>query len=150
MTLGVVVFSALVLASLSNVVRETTNFYVITPSTTWQTWSLDHAQDICQGMGTEIGTVTSQSDNDEIMSVVNAHGITSNIWIGLDDVQFDNVWVWRSGYSDTTSYTNWADGEPDPDGAGYVGDDCTYINPSNGQWYDNACWTAFRAFVCDS
>jgi len=53
--------------------------------------------------------VTIESWEEELL-LKNAFGVNELFWIGLNDIDEENVWVWSSG--NPVIYTNWAIGEP--------------------------------------
>jgi hypothetical protein len=68
--------------------------------------------------------------------------LSSNAWIGLNDLALEGTFVWDGGAGAT--FRRWGDNEPNDVG----GSDCVEKRLSDGFWYDQACALA-KAFACE-
>jgi Ca2+-binding RTX toxin-like protein len=95
--------------------------------TTATTWTDAEAQAVAMG-----GHLVTVNDATENLFLVNTFG-TESLWIGYTDAAVEGQWEWVSG--ETSTYTNWAPGQPD----NYLGsqDYARYTNyQSLGNWDD--------------
>ena len=89
-------------------------------------------------LGGHLATVRSQSENDWILQQFgNWNGQDRDLWIGLNDVAVEGNFEWTSG--EAVTFTNWAPGQPDNNGA--TGEQYTHLYGANspygsGQWND--------------
>jgi hypothetical protein len=69
--------------------------------------------------------------------------IGENFWIGANDKDLEDDWVWESDKSKLLIH-DWHDGEPSKDG------DCTEIRwfPSGYRWNDELC-SHFNLYICE-
>ncbi len=91
---------------LSEWIRNPTNnhSYCISPmALPWH-----QAQALAKKMGGYLATLTDARENEW---VVTQFGEQTEFWIGLNDEQEENKWVWSTG--EKFEYANWAPGEPD-------------------------------------
>ena len=79
--------------------------------------SWDDAQHISQDNGGNLATISSQEENDAILTLLQEHleNISigdnhSTAWIGYNIPEGSNNFQWSSG--DSSNYTNWGPGEP--------------------------------------
>ena len=106
-TFEVTVSEALIPSTVNNPVYEefdthNGHTYVQTPSTmTWQ-----QAEDFAQSLGGNLVTITDQAEQDFLQQTFGS----SNLWIGLNDIDNEGTHVWSSG--EAVTYTNWGSGEP--------------------------------------
>ena len=113
----------------------TGNVYHLLESSTWTA-----AEAVAVSMGGHLVTVDDQAENDWLKNTFGLfNGLQTDLWLGLNDVAAEGVHVWVDG--STSSYTNWAAGEPnnstanDPNGEDYV-----YMYGAQGyrgKWNDN-------------
>ena len=88
--------------------------------------------------GTTLASIHSPSDTQE----VNALCSGEDCWIGLDDRDNLNSWIWQDGTS--YDYDNWYPGQPDN-----IQHQCVYIwNAMNQQWGDHNC-NKQQPFLCN-
>ncbi|XP_067267060.1 CD209 antigen-like protein E [Chanodichthys erythropterus] len=107
-------------------------------------WS---SRDVCVSKGAGLVTITSQSEQDFLVSKFNV-----SHWIGLNDLDTEGHWVWVNNQTlKDTGVQFWFTGDPkqpnnlrtnDPSG-----ENC-YLGKSNGSWYDDACKTQ-KTFICE-
>ena len=107
--------------------------YSLTPSLTWS-----DAEAAAVAEGGHLVTVNDQAEQDFLCSAFCGIG---NYWIGLNDYDTENTFVWADGSS--SSYENWGPNEPNS-GANYDG---IYVEDSNGLWYDGYVNWVYRGVV---
>ena len=109
-------------------------YYDCETATAWATAAL-----ACEGMGGYLAKIQDSSEN----STIAALAITPT-WIGANDIDTENNWVWTDG--NAVGYDDWASGEPDDAGDA----DCAITNNSGrrGEWADMRCESEYR-FVCE-
>ena len=99
------------------------------------------ARDMCLAWGRDLATITSLEEYTLIYNTVTA---TDSCWIGLNDVDNENTFVWADGSSST--YRSWYPGQPD----NYLGiEDCVFISGSE-YWNDAPCSSAIDCYLCGS
>lgn len=104
--------------------------------------SWDNAQAYCASQSMHLAVINDKAEEDFIYGTANGYS-TQKWWIGLNDRDVEGQYVWDGGSS---SYVNWAPGEPNNAG----NEDCGQINryyPTHG-WNDEPCYLAYR-FVCE-
>ena len=96
---------------------------------------------MCLAWGGDLATLTSLEENTLMYSTRTA-GV--NCWIGLNDLDNENAFVWADGSSST--YRNWYSGEPnDVEG----NEDCVHIYGTE-YWNDLSCTHALSCYFCSS
>ena len=109
------------------------------------TWADAQLNCIAQDSRAHLASISDVIECDYIVDTVGAGQIST--WIGLNDKVKEGIYVWSDG--SPVRYFNWADGQPDNNGAGQ---DCIYIWHDNtvpvGKWDDESCGLTF-AFVCE-
>ena len=123
---------------------ETQQFYkVISSSGTWSAAQTGAASTTLNGVGGQLATITSATENTLITSM-----LTGTAWLGGSDSLYEGAWRWYSGssaanqfwqgastgYAVNNSYTNFQTAEPN-DWSG--NEDFLEIN-SAGQWNDSS------------
>lgn len=106
--------------------------------TTVKTWM--DASTYCQTLGGNLPSFHINS-NDSILATMLSSYRGKPFWIGFNDRDQENGYVWSDGSA--VDYTNWNPGEPN-DFHGY--EDCVVYNPGGG-WNDQNCYFSSR-FVC--
>jgi len=104
------------------------HYYYYPISTSWTL-----AYDICMDNGGYLPVVTSQEENDFILSITSDLPGEPHVWIGLTDRVVEGVYEWING--EPVDYTNWSPGQPIIDDSG---GDYTILHSSNepnpGTW----------------
>jgi len=113
----------------------TTEYFYCTSPT--QSWSAQRNACTQKGASWNLVTIDNVTENNFIQSF-----ITTNEWIGFNDINLDNTYVWANGSS--VSYTNWTVANPN----GGDGSDCVIMLKANGQWDDQLC-AGGRAAICE-
>lgn len=89
--------------------------------------------------------IGSEDKNDFIVTELLTEKI--NYWIGLTDLETEDVWKWTSGAT-LSGYINWAPNQPN----NYKEQDCAEILNKNenkiGKWSDTSC-SDNRGFICE-
>ncbi|XP_076027207.1 uncharacterized protein LOC143016655 [Genypterus blacodes] len=88
-----------------------------------KTWN--ESRDDCVSRGAQLAVISSEDE----MTFISA--FFSRGWIGLTDVETENVWKWIDGTSPKTKH--WRVGQPD----NYANEDCAEINEK--EWNDLSC-----------
>ncbi|XP_062597853.1 fibropellin-1-like, partial [Saccostrea cucullata] len=101
-----------------------------------KTWH--QARTDCQLEGADLVSIT----NAGIQSFVQSHCTTQYNWIGLNDIQTENHFVWLDS-SNVSTFTNWSPSEPND----AAGEDCTQTRGASGQWNDLDCSNNLT-FIC--
>uniref|UniRef100_F6VE25 C-type lectin domain-containing protein n=1 Tax=Ciona intestinalis TaxID=7719 RepID=F6VE25_CIOIN len=89
----------------------------------------------CAAIGARLAVVAPRNIN--ITRMIKQHfGVAApHTWIGLNDIEQENAWVWENGERLLSSDTNWFTGEPNSFASG---EDCVLLYPS-GHWNDVSC-----------
>ncbi len=98
------------------------------------TWT--DAKSSCTSNSGWLVTIHSAGENTLINSFFSCRK-----WIGYNDIASESNFVWVYG---TSSYTNWASGQPDDGGND---EDCTE-QYENGSWNDKECYAQLSCYVC--
>ncbi|ETN72555.1 lectin C-type domain protein [Necator americanus] len=95
------------------------------------------AEEDCISWGGHLASISDEQENSFVRGILRAE----SAWIGVNDVQVENVFV----NSDQTlvSYKNFQDGEPDNSNHN---ENCVTIG-SSGKWADAFCLVT-KPFVC--
>ncbi|CAI4231504.1 unnamed protein product [Auanema sp. JU1783] len=96
-----------------------------------------HAQDICVQWGGNLVAIETDEENTMIAGII----LDEGAWIGLNDVQRENIFVNPGNFNYT--YRNWQLGQPDN---GNHNENCIEMDKS-GLWSDEFCILR-RPFVC--
>ena len=96
-------------------------------------------------MGGRLAYISSASDNDAIVALMNANANVDKAWIGLNDRQQEGTYKWvREVHNSNVSqiplmpgdYANWGSGEPSQQ-TGIK--DCVHVIASTGNWHTRSC-----------
>jgi len=74
-------------------------YLLVNQERSWRT-----AHEYCAGMGAHLVTLSDAAENQFVF------GISTQTWLGASDEEQEGVWKWITG--EPTTYTNWAEGEP--------------------------------------
>ena len=115
--------------------------------------SWNDANNYCiDNYGTNLATIVSNADNYDAKNAAIYSGISSSVWIGINDIDNENNFVWvnnaNNGNSLTNYYTNWYPFEPNNNNNNQ---DCgrIFLFSSNGQWDDDDC-NVQHNFLCNT
>ena len=115
---------------------EGTCYSYFTSSINWQ-----NARDMCLAWGGDLATVTSLEGNTLMYNTVTG---ADYCWIGLNDVDNENTFVWADGSS--SPYRSWYPGQPD----NYLGNEDCVIISGTGNWNDISCTSTPACYFCSS
>ena len=144
--------------SLNGIVLDNGNYIGILSIDSTLTWF--EAAQYCLDLGTTLGSIHSQSDNNNAVSLIESlesqepsdDDLGYHIWIGLTDYYTEDSFFWLDGSGSVfDGYSNWHDGEPNDFGS--TGEDCVIIHRQNNhEWEDRPCDSdaQYYAFVCNS
>ena len=115
---------------------DKTNYNGHTYQVLYSSYGWDEMQAYLETTGGYLACITSAAENQWIYNYA-AKNVAGNAWFGYSDTEEEGNWKWVSG--ETSSYTNWAPGEPNNEGgrehyAGYHFGDGTWNDgtyPSN-------------------
>lgn len=93
---------------------------------------------LASNMGGYLATITSQAENDFILSEVPTTAFP--FFIGLNDIVSEGTFVWDNG--EPVTYTNWTPGEPNNAG----NEDCAQMY-NTGLWNDVSCGNSYEALI---
>jgi len=96
-----------------------------------QTWQ--ECKETCSNMESSMLCIEDYSKNQFIRGINSQISPFQNVWVGLNDIDNENDWVWDNGCS--SYYRHWAWWEPNN---ANDGEDCAEIG-SDGYWNDNEC-----------
>lgn len=102
------------------------------------TWT--EARDNCTSQNAFLVTIDDSQENDFI-GTLPADSI--NLWIGLNDRNKENNFVWQS--NSTSNYRPWMPGQPDNR---FGRENCVHFNRSNKRWNDAEC-NITDPYVCE-
>ena len=110
------------------------------------TKSWTDAQAYCNSYGYNMAAPQDAAENAWVNKVVyKIAGSSVKWWFGYNDRTTEGTWEWEDG--STSSYTDWASGEPNDAGSG---EDCAQFGRfTNKGWNDEPCSSTFY-FVCES
>ena len=100
----------------------------------------NNARANCQARGGDLATITSDEENNMVYSI---ETLTSDCWIGLNDVAYENVFKWADG--DSSSYRYWDSGEPN----NLSGEDCVSMRKKK-KWNDISCGLIYYCYFCST
>ena len=110
--------------------------YYISSGINW-----DNAESYCNTQGYTLASIHDSTQNSQAFNSYGDSG--SRAWIGLNDIDFENIFVYTDGTS--FDYENWGDGQPDNAGGN---ENCVHFG-SGGFWNDLSCTdTSVTYFIC--
>ena len=115
---------------------EGTCYSYFTSSINWQ-----NARDMCLAWGGDLATVTSLEENTLMYNTVTA---ADGCWIGLNDVDNENTFVWADG--SVSTYRRWNSGEPND----YGGNEDCVVFWWNQFWNDFICEYTLGCYLCSA
>ncbi len=105
------------------------------------------ASDDCIAKGGSLATPLTGDENDQLYSYVRQSiGQEEHIWLGINDIVTDSLWVDQSGSS--VRFKNWeTEITLQPDGG--RSQNCAIMSTTaNGKWFDESCKVE-KASVCE-
>ncbi|XP_013416324.1 perlucin [Lingula anatina] len=109
-----------------------------------KSWS--DAQAYCRSKYANLATITSQRENNMIVSYVRSKfPVSFSWWLGGNDMAQEGRWVWV-GTKSVMTYTNWYPDQPDDSGGR---EDCLHLWQNYAhRWNDEWCGFA-KNFICE-
>eukprot|EP00118_Oscarella_pearsei_P019633 m.209853 g.209853 ORF g.209853 m.209853 type:complete len:484 (+) comp39729_c0_seq9:143-1594(+) len=116
------------------------------------------ARQKCINDGGDLVSIGNQEEERFVQSLVKVHDQADGVWIGFNDIAFENSWAWSDG--SPVTYTNWDKGEQDSSGeqddsSGEQNKDCGHIYGQNfggsgigSTWNDDSCQSMMLHYVC--
>ena len=116
--------------------------------------TFDEADNYCQThFDSNLATITDGDAQNEAIDAINdLVGVDTgdNVWIGLNDIDNEDTFVWKDGSTDT--YRNWIDNPVEPNGG--TNENCVVMwmsgdSSTDGKWNDISCSSSNTfSFVC--
>ncbi|XP_053407988.1 perlucin-like protein [Mercenaria mercenaria] len=98
---------------------------------------------ICKILGGHLVEIDDATEN--LYLVSQAKLLNKSFWIGLNDLQEENSWVWVNSNT-PASYTHWHPGQPDN---GASNENCAHLYPGfSFSWNDKQCYTHYN-YICE-
>ena len=111
-------------------------YLLVTMPRTW-----DAAEEDCNNKGGHLASITFAKENCLVLSLRGISRLESDdAWIGLNDKDVENTFVWINGEQST--FANWDNSANEPNGNG----DCIRM-VYDGTWRDIACTRQFP-YIC--
>ncbi|XP_036973174.1 macrophage mannose receptor 1 [Acanthopagrus latus] len=104
-----------------------------------KTWH--NARTACRSLGAELVSIRSIKEQLWLESYLYLE--TSDVWTGMNDLDFPGLFTWSDGHMVTFTY--WAPGEPN-NHAGY-NEDCVEMLSRTGRWNDVTC-SELNTYIC--
>ncbi|GFR65239.1 collectin-10 [Elysia marginata] len=104
---------------------------------TYQSLAYEDAQRSCQFEGGTLAMPKTKPVNDFLIQEMRRRGFVEQMWIGMHDRVDEGSWMWEDG-SDAADWgnMNFFNGGLFGDGS-----DCMALDPLDGEWHDNRCYT---------
>ena len=102
------------------------------------------ARTACEAESSNLASVSSETENLVVHSVLTADGNNNNGWLGATDTEKDGTWVWDDG--SVWDYQNWFEKAALGTAGGTV-QNCVQIRRIDYTWDDIKC-SAEKWFVC--
>ncbi|HJN74097.1 MAG TPA: MopE-related protein [Myxococcota bacterium] len=106
-------------------------------------WEWFAAQKGCASVGYHLVTIDDGDENDWVTDVLETKR-QDDWWSGYNDRDKEDHWVWEDGSSST--YTNWADDQPNDWG---LGQDCMELFSSWTDTWNDADCDSDKRFICE-
>ncbi|XP_058889912.1 macrophage mannose receptor 1-like [Acipenser ruthenus] len=104
-----------------------------------QTWF--SARQECRKIGAELVSILSQSEQSWIESYL--YMATSDMWIGMNDLEMQNYFIWSDGQ--LVRFTYWDSGRPTNHNT--YNKNCVEMLYKNGRWNDVSC-SELNTYIC--
>uniref|UniRef100_A0A3Q3GCJ9 C-type lectin domain-containing protein n=1 Tax=Kryptolebias marmoratus TaxID=37003 RepID=A0A3Q3GCJ9_KRYMA len=107
------------------------------------TWT--EAQTYCRQKHSDLATIKSTEDVDQLIKTLSSADHSSEVWIGL----FSEInWIWSDGFTGSgAEFRDWETSSYEPDFAS-ANQFCVLID-SNGRWWDANCQYSY-SFICNN
>lgn len=113
----------------------------------WATASASASTSIYNGISGHLATITSQGENDFLMSLVTTNYSTvAGAWLGG---KAPEGWIVGPEAGQSFSYTNWGGIEPNNEGYAYMNVGTLYAGVGPGDWADDSGIQGFPEYPLD-
>lgn len=106
------------------------------------------AEEYCESLGGHLATLTSQEENDFVYNYIRSLDVYS-AYFGLSDDFEEGNWQWVNG--ETSTYRNWASGEPNSESS-HEDYAMFYYKYTSGKWNDGSFGSSVndaQTFICE-
>ena len=107
------------------------------------------AQAQCIGVGASLVAIETQAEQTIVGNLAGGFPPDQpDLWLGATDLATENTFLWADG--SPVVFDNWRDGEPNDNGPGDAGEDCSVIEGDNParEWDDRQCVATFPS-ICE-
>lgn len=108
-----------------------------------KSWS--DASESCQSIGGELATINTRQENEFLGDMLQT---AAGGWIGLNDRNDENTYIWNFKSSKRPSFYTWGAGEPSNYNRACNIENCVAMKMSNSDWLDIVC-ESFNSYVCE-
>lgn len=116
------------------------SYYLFNEGMTWE-----EAKTYCESRGGHLAVINNAAENSKLFNYMKSKGYDS-AYFGLSDAIKEGTWTWATG--DSSSYRNWASGEPN--GGTYENYGMFYYKFTNGTWNDGDFGSeGINTFICE-
>ena len=99
------------------------------------------AKTACREENGYLAEITTDAENEAVLQYLRKFYRTSNVWIGLNDIETENEFEWANSKTKLGDFKDWYIGEPN----NWRGnEDCVFIYKNTWQWNDRGCSLNFN------
>lgn len=111
--------------------------------------SWQDAQAQCITVGANLVAIETEAEQTIVGTLAGSFPADQpDLWLGASDLATENSFIWADG--SPVVFDNWRDGEPNDNGPGDAGEDCSVIEGDNParEWDDRQCVATFPS-ICE-